>query len=915
MRRLTLALAAALFLLPAARADKPAKPPAKTAGERWTVADVIESESATDFQVSPDGRLAVWVKTTADADKGEHVGQLVRTDLAGGREVVLTRGGDSCTHPRFSPDGKLLAFLSARPAPGAKSGEDKDKDKDQIWLLDPTGGEPWPLTESVRGVLHYAWAGPDALVFVAQEEPTLREATLKDEKDTTVVVEDERHEPPARLFRVAVESKKVTRLTDNPDRIEALAFSPDGRRAVTIHNRSLRYTFDNKVKPVVLLTDLEGGEPKQIFADPKLNISHVWWAPDGRGLYVSDEHNSRPQFNQAGVTELHYYDLAGGAAARIDLGWERGLAVQDANDAAVGFAVTADGFLALLADGVRNRAARFTRVGAGWKREWLTGAHADHFFGLQAAPDGKSLLYAHSTASSPPQWYHARLEGGRIEKPMALAKVNERLRQLTRACTEVVRWKGAQGDEVEGLLYYPHEYKAGTKYPLVVMIHGGPALADTDCWDDTWLSPVNLLCQRGAFVLRPNYHGSSSYGLKWLESITGGKYGDLETVDVEKGVDALIARGLVDRERLGLAGWSNGAVLTNRLLVETTRYKAASSGAGSVEYVSDWANCEFGDAFDRYYLGASPLEGPQLYLRKSPFYRLDRVRTPTLIFFGAEDRVVATGQGWVHYRGLQQLGKAPVRFVLFPGEKHLLTKLAHQRRKLEEELAWFDRYLFNPGRPAANEALKEASPLAWALKRKQARREGRSYGLLEKGVLAPETVKYGGLHVGRFEVTRAQYVQFDKTYEVEPGRENYPASGITFEQARGYCAWLSKATGRRYRLPTAAEADELYGPGEEGDNTLDAWAGYAVNPDDAARLRPKLAELGAGALLREVGSGRAAGDAAVFDLGGNVAEWVTAKDGRGLLRGGSADQPADARRRRSDAAPEYRGFRVVREEG
>src|SRR5206468_11441202 len=120
---------------------------------------------------SPDGRRAVWAKGTAAAAKGERVSQLVRTDLAGGREVVLTRGGDSCTQPRWSPDGKRLAFLSARPVPKAKAGEEKT----QLWLLDPTGGEPWPLTESSRGVLHYAWAGPDALVFVAQEEPALRE--------------------------------------------------------------------------------------------------------------------------------------------------------------------------------------------------------------------------------------------------------------------------------------------------------------------------------------------------------------------------------------------------------------------------------------------------------------------------------------------------------------------------------------------------------------------------------------------------------------------------------------------------------------------------------------------------------------------------------------------------------------------
>src|SRR5262249_39184098 len=193
--------------------------------------------------------------------------------------------------------------------------------------------------------------------------------------------------------------------------------------------------------------------------------------------------------------------------------------------------------------------------------------------------------------------------------------------------------------------------------------------ADTDSWSERWSYAANLFCQRGAFVLKPNYHGSTGYGLAWLESIAHGKYLGPEVEDIEKGVDALIARGLANPKRLGLQGWSNGAILTNELITRTTRYRAASAGAGTVEYVSDWASCEFGDAFDRFYLGKSPLKDPQLYIRKSPFYRFGKVRTPTLIFFGTEDRVVHPQQGWAQYRALQQLGKSPVRFVLFPGAK------------------------------------------------------------------------------------------------------------------------------------------------------------------------------------------------------------------------------------------------------
>jgi dipeptidyl aminopeptidase/acylaminoacyl peptidase len=681
--RPALSVLAGLFLLPCPFVT--AKPAA------WTVEDVIFTESIRDIQLSPDGRWAVWVHKVPDKDRDEEVGNLVRLELATGRETPLTRGPDNCLNPRWSPDGKRLAFLRTRQA----RGHEDDEAKSQIWLMDPTGGEPWPLTDRPRSVLHFGWAGPNTLVFTAQEEATRRAAMRKEEKDDSIVVEDEQHEPPIRLFRVEVSSKKVTRLTDNRDRIDKLAVSPDGRHAVAIHQRSLRYTFDNKIKPLVFLYDLKSGRRRPIFREPHWNVQHIRWSPDSSGFYITNMHNSQPRFAQAGVLHLHHYDLARNASTPVDLCWDRGLAEQEENDEEPGLAVTRDGFLALLCDGVRNKIARYTRDGNGWRREWLTGEHADHVFALQADADGKTLLYAYSTASTPTQWYCAALDGSHIDGPRAFAVLIPHLRELPRARTKVVRWKGAYGEEVEGILYYPHDYRPGRKYPLVVMIHGGPAGADLDAWEDWWMYCPNLVCQRGAFVLKPNYHGSSGYGLKWLESITRGRYGDLEIIDIEKGVDSLIARGLVDPARLALSGWSNGAILANRLTVRTTRYKAAIAGAGNVEYVSDWGNCEFGDAFNRYYLGASPLEEPLRYLLKSPFFRLDRVRTPTLIFFGSDDRTVPVHQGWLQYRALQQLGKTDVRFILFPGEKHLLTKLTHQRRKVKEELAWLDRYLFH----------------------------------------------------------------------------------------------------------------------------------------------------------------------------------------------------------------------------
>jgi len=202
-------------------------------------------------------------------------------------------------------------------------------------------------------------------------------------------------------------------------------------------------------------------------------------------------------------------------------------------------------------------------------------------------------------------------------------------------------------------------------------------------------------------------------------------------------VRALIEKGLVADNRVGLQGWSNGAILTMALLTRSPRWKAASAGAGGSEWVADWGMCEFGHAFDRYYFGKSPLEDPQLYRDMAPFYQFDKIRTPTLLFQGDADRVVPAHHGWMQFRALQQLGKTDVRYVMFPGAKHSFEELAHQRRKLEEELAWFDRHLFECGNDD-NEALKSESPLARALKLQKTQRQGTRYGVVDKGTLIPE---------------------------------------------------------------------------------------------------------------------------------------------------------------------------------
>jgi dipeptidyl aminopeptidase/acylaminoacyl peptidase/formylglycine-generating enzyme required for sulfatase activity len=889
---------------PAVHADE-AKPAVKK--ELWKPEDFIFSESVGQYRISPDAKWLVWVKSAGDKDKDARFSNLYLSSLTEAREIALTRGTDQINQPRWSPDGEKIAFISTRARPKAKP----DAAPMQIWLINAHGGEPWPLTELAHAPKQIEWLDKDTLVYSAEEDPALYEQEMKKKKDDSEVVDDAEHEPPVRLYKINVKDNKITRLTTNTDWIETFELSHDMKYAVASHSKSLHYTFDQKVRPVVILHDLGNGQERQVLADLRIRPVGFEWAFDNSGFYVATPFSTDARFMTAGITIVYFYDLASGKATQVNLDWENGLGFD--------LQTLPGGFVALLAAGSHDEPAFYSKEGAKWRRQPIAGEHVRNIETFNVSDDGKTIAYVSSTASKLPQLYRAQLDGGKIVSPVQVTKLNEGL-VIGRAYskTEIIHWKGANDQTVEGILYYPTNYEEGKKYPLITAIHGGPQGSDKDLWGESWAYPIQLLTQRGSFVLRPNYHGSNNYGLKWSESICCGKYYDLETPDINAGVDYLIGKGMVDADKIATMGWSNGSILSTSLITTyPERYKVASVGAGDIEWISDWGNVMFGESFDAYYFGKSPMQDPQLYINKSPFFKMDKVQAPVLIFHGTADTNVPPAQSWSYFRVLQYYGKVPVKFVVFPGEPHGPRKLTHQMRKVEEEVAWFDKYFFKTAKPDS-EAVKEGSPLEALFRTKGVVKSGANYGTpfatKGKSVLVPEVVLRGDLEIGRFEVTRAQFAEFDKNYKVEPGTENYPANGITFDQAKAYTVWLSRTTGQTWRIPNEAEVSALHEK-KDGENTLDYWVGYSLNPDDATRVQKKLAELpGATPLLKPVGSFAGQGkdnEELIFDLGGNVAEWAVAPDGKGKALGGSADQPIDPRASHEPNTA-YVGVRVVR---
>ena len=875
MRTCVLFLLAVLLVLPTAtQAQSPDDGP-------WTIDHVLMQRSLEDVDIGPEGDRVLWVKETPDPEADEDQSDVYltyRDDPHGGDSTVtiqLTRTGNN-GDPRWSPNGQHIAFLSSRDT------EDDEPSGTQLWRLDPRGGAPEAVTSVEHGVQGARWLDDEHLLFTAREKDTRYESHLKEEEDDADVIEDTTLFQPVRLFTVNVNTEKVTRLTENEHQINEFVPSPNGQYVVYSLDDS-PVDADARNQPHQFLLNLETGETTEIFDEQYFDPSNYQWTADSDGFYATDSYSSDPEHEGAGITKLYHYDLSARSYQEVPLRWgDKGVGYG-------GYSVVDGGVHVQLADGPTFKPRFYRRTSDGWAIEEVEDDRLTHVSSFMAGPDGETIVFAHSTADTPPSYRVGTYQEGTIQSDETLTTLNENLDDLPIPRAEVVRWEGANGETVNGILHYPLDYNPDRSYPMMTVIHGGPSGVDLDAWSLGWTVYAPLLAQRNAFVFRPNYHGSGHHGLDFVESIKG-KYYELEIPDIVSGIDSLANAGVVDRDSLGVMGWSNGAILTTQLTLEHPElFQVAAPGAGDVNWTSDYGNCAFGASFDNSYFKGPPWEYTQHYIEKSPLFEMPKVQTPTLIHHGTEDRAVPYEQGWEYYRALQQIGNAPVRFLSYPGEPHGLGEISHQRRKMEEDLAWIDTYLF--GKTSMQERVNERlladdAPLSLLEATDEPAQVDGQYGEMANGTLVPETVTIGDtLTVGRFEVTRAQFQAYDSEYEVPSGTVNYPANGISPEEAEAYFEWLSEQTGRDYRLPTAKELTALKkARGGSAENTPAYWAGFTPNPDEYRRLRTRLEQHSTDALLMPVGSrppghGEDGSGPLVYDVDGNVAEWARTDDG------------------------------------
>lgn len=658
--------------------------------------DVLYTEYVSEMAFSPDGSLLAWCKDFCEPGMMTRANNIFLTDMEQNATVQLTSFEEAAVGGlKWSPDGARISFLSDAVPSGAGGGEGAV----QVWAVNPAGGEAEALTSLEGGVEEYGWEDAQILLYTASEA---QEGEEGEPGDSTVHV-SEYCEAPVRLYRLDLPSAEVTQLTRNDDRIMALSISPDGKHAFYVRTMSKGFmpghtfyadsSFDN------YLLDLESGEERQVFPQMRSTGGEAW-SHDSETLYAVNLYYEDPN-PYAFRPEVLTLDVSTGEEGSVDLDWPKGMEMMTPFGLPNSpLRPTPDGFLAFLADGCNPKLARYTRSGNEWSSTLLEGEHQGNIFYVEVSPDGGTICYDHSDASRPPQTYKAGLRGGEIIGPEAVTELNPHLREKAFARSETITWEGALGDPVEGLLVYPEGYEPGMSYPLMLVIHGGPWECDKDRWQSYhWIDPYHILSQKGAFVLAPNYHGSTGYGednIDFATSIQDGEFYGLVIEDIENGIKRLVDLGMVDETRLGTMGWSCGSIISNALIVRDQRFKAASCGAGGAEWISEWGGSMFGDVFIEALFGSDPIEDPDLFKdpERAPYYDAAKVRTPVIMFQPAADVNVAPDMTWITYRGIQKHGAAAVELYIFPGEGHVPMLIPHQKRKMAEEQKWFDRYFF-----------------------------------------------------------------------------------------------------------------------------------------------------------------------------------------------------------------------------
>ncbi len=652
-----------------------------------TLNDLFRFHDVGSPEISPDGQWVAYTVSTIDTAADKRITDLWMVSWDGKQDVRLTWKGDvtddsddddeaSSSAPRWSPDGQYLSFTADR------SGKDKGT---QVWVLDRRGGEAHQLTDVKGHLSAYAWS-PDAKKLVLaispedEAEKDKKGATDKEKEKPKPIVIDRYHfkediegylkdNEHTQLYLWDVATHKLDKLTTDTQFDESNAlWSPDGTKIAYVSNHDA--DPDRSINTDVWVVDAQpNSTPRRLTHYDGPDGGHIAWSPDSHWIaFLRGDPLKLWQYSQS---KLCIVAADGSAPARI---------LTENLDRSIAAPVfSADGkSIEVLVEDDRNQYPASVDVANGQVHRDLSengtatglNEHGGHAALVWASDTQPGEVYAFDNGSLRKLTHHN-------DALLAELKLSE-----TRDLNATVK----DGTQVHGLITLPPGAQAGTKYPMLLFIHGGPDGQDAHEWEIL----RQLFAAHGYAVLNVNYRGSSGRGSAW-QKVIADDWGHYEVEDLQASVDEAIKEGFADPDHLAVGGWSYGGILTDYTIASTNRFKAASSGAGTGNPVGLYGIDEYILQYDNE-LGP-PWKDPQKYIALGyPFYHADRIHTPTLFMGGTSDMNVPLNGGEQMYQALRSLN-VPTELIVYPGQFHGFTRPSFIRDRYQRWFNWYDKWV------------------------------------------------------------------------------------------------------------------------------------------------------------------------------------------------------------------------------
>lgn len=635
-----------------------------------TPVDLLGLSAVSSPAISPDKSLIVFSKKVTNWKENKQIADLWITDSHGNNSRQLTFDHNSRSSVQFSPDGSFITYL-------AKVDEDEKVENDGmkgLYFLPLNGGLEFQPGHHAADIKSYQWA-PDSktIYFIADEPQTEEERKRIKSKDDMVAFEQ-----PTQLRRIwsmNVADGEIRKLSNDDRHVLGFALSEDG--TMIAYNSARSRTIDSWHYSDIWLMDATGNHQRRLtdndFAEKKIDIS-----PDNQHvLFISDVSADGEYYHDA---NLFLVSVKTGDISI--LAEKQTFEVEEAAWSRNGKSVFIRANM-----GVRSELWEISSNGT-HKKQLTDGLHTLTNWHYSRAADKHVFVLV--KPDNPGELYSLNGHGGKLQ---ALTGIHADLKEkyfLPRQ--KLVTLMSNDGTPLEGLLSYPIDYQPGTRYPLVVNAHGGPKSSD-QYGQFRWRTYIPVLAARGFMYFSPNYRGGRGYGDEFMREMVGGIFNNAH-LDILSGIDYLIAEGLVDPDRLAMSGWSAGGHMTNKLITFTDRFKAASSGAGAVDWVS-----MYGESDVRYsrteLFGGTPWQQDaplDVYRSSSMLQDMWKVKTPTIIFVGEKDKRVPPSQSMMMYRALRDAG-VESKLYIAPREPHSFGELRHRLFKINAELQWFEKYV------------------------------------------------------------------------------------------------------------------------------------------------------------------------------------------------------------------------------